>query len=84
VAFHCAVFEKAEAQGIPPDTAAYKVIEEIKQYSELGGILKQHEQLTQKISMMNMFTADRNAAIMALWRLQLQGVNEQQILDIDR
>ena len=83
LAFHCAVFEKAEAQGIPPDTAAFKVVEEIKQYSELGGLIKQQEQVRQQIWMMNTFTANRNEAIMALCRLQLQGVTEEKILDID-
>ncbi len=42
LAFHSAVFDKAEAQGIPPETAAYKVAEEIKQYPELSELIKQH------------------------------------------
>ncbi len=48
LAFHCADFEKAEAQGIPSDTAAYEIDEEIKQYSELGGIIKQQEQVRRR------------------------------------
>ena len=75
---------KSQAQGIPPDKAAYKVVEEIKQYSELGGLIKQQEQVRQQTCMINILTAHRNEAIMALYRLQLQGVTEEKILELDR
>jgi hypothetical protein len=84
LAFHNAVLEKAEAQRIPPETAAYKVIEEIKQLSVLGGLIKQQERVKQQICMLNIFTGNCQAAINALCRLQLQGVTEEQILNLDR
>src|SRR5215831_15581121 len=35
LAFHCAVYEKADMERIPLDTAAYKIVEDIRGYSQL-------------------------------------------------
>ena len=43
LALHSAVYEKADMERIPPDTAAYKVVEEIRDYSQLGGLKKEPE-----------------------------------------
>ena len=40
LAFHCAVYGKVDMERKPPDTAAYKVVEEIRDYSQLGGLKK--------------------------------------------
>ena len=36
LAFHSAVYEKADMERIPLDTAAYKIVEDIQHYSQLG------------------------------------------------
>ena len=38
LAFHCAVYEKADMEKISLDTAAYKIVEDIRNYSQLGGL----------------------------------------------
>jgi hypothetical protein len=40
LAFHSAVYEKADIERIPLDKAAYKVVEDIRDYSQLGGLKK--------------------------------------------
>ena len=53
LAFHSAVYEKADMERIPPDTAAYKVVEEIREYSQLGGLKKEQDRLQQQIHIFN-------------------------------
>lgn len=40
LAFHSAVYEKADMKRIPPDTAAYRIAKDIRCYRELGGLKK--------------------------------------------
>ena len=83
LAFHSAVYEKADMKRIPPDTAAYKVVEDIRDYSQLGGLKKEQNRLQQQIYMFNAFMANKQAALMSLIRLQSMGINEDQILNMD-
>ena len=53
LAFHSAVYKKADMERIPPDTAAYKVVEEIREYSQLGGLKKEQDRLQQQIYIFN-------------------------------
>ena len=53
LAFHSAVYKKADMERIPPDTAAYKVVEEIRKYSQLGGLKKEQDRLQQQIYIFN-------------------------------
>jgi stage III sporulation protein SpoIIIAA len=46
LAFHSAVYEKADMEKIPLDTAAYKVMEDIRDYSQLGGLKSRQNILT--------------------------------------
>ena len=41
LAFHTAVSENAEKHNLPMDAAAYRVIEDIREYQKLGGMKKQ-------------------------------------------
>ena len=84
LAFHSAVYEEADMERIPPDTAAYKVVEDIRDYSQLGGLKKEQDRLQQQIYMFNLFMANKQQAIMALFRLQNMGIGEDQILNMDR
>jgi hypothetical protein len=49
LALHSAVYEKVDMERIPPDTAAYKVVEDIRDYSQLGGLKKEINRLQQQI-----------------------------------
>jgi hypothetical protein len=77
LAFHSAVHEKDTT-----DTAAYKVVEDIRDYSQLGGLKKEHDRLQQQIFMFNAFMANKQK-IMSLIRLQSMGIREDQILNMD-
>jgi hypothetical protein len=84
LAFHSAVYEKSNMERIPPDTAAYKVVEEIRDYSQLGGLKKEQDRLQQQIFMFNAFMANRQAALMSLIRFQSMGISEDQILNMEQ
>ena len=43
LAFHSAVYEKADMDKIPPDTAAYIIVEDMQHYSQLGRLKKELE-----------------------------------------
>lgn len=49
LAFHSAVYEKADIERIPLDKAAYKVVEDIRDYSQLGGLKKEQDRVQQQI-----------------------------------
>jgi hypothetical protein len=84
LAFHSAVYEKADMERIPPDTAAYKVVEDIWDYLQLGGLKKEQNRLQQQICMFNAFMANKQTALMSLIRLQSMGISEDQILNMDQ
>jgi CRISPR/Cas system CMR-associated protein Cmr5 small subunit len=80
LAFHTSVSETAEMNNLSMESAAYRVIEDIQYYNKLGGIKKQLSDLNTKLFVMNQFLAGQNKAVMALFKLQSQGVTENQIL----
>ena len=82
--YHIAVCEKAEMLNISRERAAYRIIEDIRNYDKLGGLKKQLNDISMQILMMNQFIALRNNTIMALFKLQIQGVTEDQILNACR
>ena len=79
LAFYSAVCEKADMERIPLDTAAYKIVEEIRDYLGLGGLKKEQNRLQQQIFMLNMFMGTRQAALESLIRLQILGVRDDEI-----
>ncbi|MFZ0510890.1 MAG: hypothetical protein WAM14_04720, partial [Candidatus Nitrosopolaris sp.] len=74
LAFHSAVFEKADVEKIPLDTAAYGVAQEIRDYRQIGGLKQEQNKITQQIFMLNAVVANKQQAIMALFRLQSMGI----------
>ena len=82
LAFHSAVYEKADMEKIPLDAAAYRIAEDIRYYRQLGGLKQELNKATQQICMLNAFAANKQQAIMALFRLQSMGITEDQILNM--
>jgi hypothetical protein len=78
------VDEKADMESISRGAAAYKVIEEIRDYSQLGGLKKEQERLQQQILMSNMITTTRQQALVSLIRLQALGVSDMEIKNMAR
>ncbi|HXP49209.1 MAG TPA: hypothetical protein VN922_04600 [Bacteroidia bacterium] len=79
VAFKLAVDEKADMESISRGAAAYIVIEEIRDYSQLGGLKKEQNRLQQQIFMLNMIMTTREQALVSLMRLQALGVTDMEI-----
>src|SRR5215469_12856884 len=84
LAFHTAVYEKADMTRIPPDTAAYKIVEDIRDYSQLGGLKKEQNRLQQQIFMSNLIMTTREQALVSLMRLQAIGVTDMEIKNMAR
>jgi hypothetical protein len=63
------------------EAAGYRIAEDIRYYRQLGGLKKEQDRLQQQI-MFNSFIANKQAALMSLFRLQSMGVNEDQILNM--
>jgi hypothetical protein len=80
LAFHTGVSEKAEMYNLSMESAAYRVIEDIQYYNRLGGMKKELSYVSTKVFAMNQLSGRQNNAVMALIRLQSQGVTEDQIL----
>ena len=76
VVFKLAVDEKADMESISRGAAAYKVIEEIRDYSQLGGLKKEQDRLQQQIFMSNIIMTTRQQALVSLMRLQALGVTD--------
>ncbi|MGA8082615.1 MAG: hypothetical protein WB988_12200 [Candidatus Nitrosopolaris sp.] len=79
LAFKLAVDEKADMESISRGAAAYKVIEEIRDYSQLGGLKKEQNRLQQQIFMSNMIMAARQQTFASLMRLHALGVSDMEI-----
>jgi len=80
------IHENAEAWKMDLRTAYYRVAQDLRSYRQLGSI----EQAQQRLALLNMFTAQKERALMVLMELQNRGVslNEiyglSKILDLDR
>jgi len=79
-----AVDEKADMERISRGTAAYKVIEELRDYSQLGGLKKEQNRLQQQIFTSNMIMMTRQQAFVSLMRLQALGVTDMEIKNMAR
>ncbi|MGA9151326.1 MAG: hypothetical protein WBZ36_12175 [Candidatus Nitrosopolaris sp.] len=80
LAFMSLVDEKAEMGRISRGEAAYKVIEDIRDYSQLGLLKKEQDRPQQQIFTYNMFMATRQAVLTSLIRLQMLGVRDEEIV----
>jgi hypothetical protein len=76
LAFMLTVDEKANMESISRGAAAFKIIEDIREYSQLGGLKKEQNRLQQQIFMSNVIVASRYASLM---RLQALGVSDIEI-----
>jgi hypothetical protein len=84
LAFKLAVDEKGDMERISIGTSAYKVIEEIRDYSQLGGLKKEQDKLQQHIFMSNMIMTTRQQTLVSLMRLQTLGVTDMDIKNVAR
>jgi hypothetical protein len=69
LALHTAVLKKADTDNLSRDRAAYHVIEEIRDYNNLGGMKKQLSDVSLQIFTMNQISARQNKVVTSLFRL---------------
>jgi hypothetical protein len=84
ITFKLAVDDKADMESISRGAAAYKVIEELRDYSQLGGLKKEQNRLQQQIFMLNVIMTTREQALVSLMRLQALGVTDMEIKNMAR
>ena len=82
LALHSAVLKKADTDNLSRDRAAYHVIEEIRDYNNLGGMKKQLSDVSLQIFTMNQISARQNNAIMSLARLHAYSITEAEIVNM--
>jgi hypothetical protein len=63
----------AEMHNFSRERAAYRVIEDIRDYDKLGGMKKQQSDIATQIYLLNKFSGRQNNVIMALFKLQILG-----------
>jgi hypothetical protein len=79
LAFMLVVDEKADMERISRGAAAYRVIEELRDYSQLGALKKELNRMQQQLFMSNMIMPTREQALVSLIRLQALGVTDMEI-----
>jgi hypothetical protein len=67
---------------LPISAAAYRVIEDIKNYNRIGGLKKEICRLATEIYAINEMSSPRNKAITALLELQALGITDDEIVAV--
>jgi hypothetical protein len=83
MAFDIAVNEIARQYGLPPSVAAFRLIRDIKDYNNMGGVKKELSRLCQQIFVVNGICANQNKAMMAMINLQSRGITEDRIIQLN-
>ena len=83
-AFMLAVDEKADMERTSRGAPAYRVIEELRDYSQLGGLKKELNRMQQQLFMSNVIMTTRQQALVSLMRLQASGVTDMEIKNMAR
>ena len=84
------VHEKAQTEKMDLRAAAYNVAQDIRSYRQLGSLQEGIEQAQQRLALLNMFTVQKERALMVLMELQNRGVSLDEIyglskiLDLDK
>ena len=84
------IHEKAKTDRIDLRTASYRVAQDLRSYRQLDSLQKSIEQAQQRLALLNMFTAQKERALMVLMELQNRGVSLDEIyglskiLDLDK
>jgi len=80
--FSIAVDETAQKYNLSISAAAYRVIEDIKNYNRIGGLKNEISRLFAQRYAMNEVCAPRNKAITSLLKLQNYGITDDEILNV--
>jgi hypothetical protein len=83
MAFDTAVNEIARQYGLPPSVATFRLIRDIKDYNNMGGVKKELSRLCQQIFVVDRVWANQNKSMMTMINLQSRGITEDRILQLN-
>ena len=81
--FDTTVNQLAKQYNLPPNIAALRLFNEIKNYDKIGGLKKEVSRLSQQIFVVNGLWANQNKALAAMINLQSRGITEDRILELN-
>jgi hypothetical protein len=83
LALEAAVNDTAEIYNLPIYTAAFRVMNDIKDYNKLGGLKKQLAALCAKVYTVKEVCSHQNQAMVALVKLKSYGITEDHIMNLN-
>jgi hypothetical protein len=83
ISFKVAVNDAAEQLGFPASTAAFHVLNNIRDYNKIGGMKKELNNLLTQVFAVDKIGFHQNKSMMAMLNLQSWGITEQRILELN-
>jgi hypothetical protein len=80
ISFKVAVNEAAEQYGFPASTAAFHVLNNIRDYNKIGSLKKELNNLLTQVFAVKEVCFRQNKSMMAMLNLQSRGITEDRIL----
>jgi hypothetical protein len=80
IPFKVAINEAAEQYGFPRSTAAFHVLNNIRDYNKIGGLKKELNNLLTQVFAVDKICFHQNKSMMAMLNLQSRGISEHRIL----
>ena len=77
-----AINEKALAKNIDLTTSAYNLVQDIRQYRELGTLQSTIKHLEERVSALNELNTQKQAAVITFMDLQLMGYSNKEITEL--
>jgi hypothetical protein len=82
ISFKAAVNEATQQYGFPSSTAAFHVLNNIRDYNKIEGLKKELNKLTTQVVSVNEVCFRQNKSMMAMLNLQSRGITEEQIISL--
>jgi DNA-binding transcriptional MerR regulator len=82
ISFKVAVNEAAQQFDFPASTAAFHVLNNIRDYNKIGGLKKELNKLTAQVFSVNEICFRQNKSMMTVLNLQSLGITEEQIISL--
>jgi hypothetical protein len=83
ISFKVAVNEAAQQYGFPASTAAFHVLNNIRDYNKIGGLKKELNNLLTQVFIVKEVCFRHNKSMMAMLNLQSRGITEVRILQLN-
>jgi hypothetical protein len=79
ISFKVAVNEAAEQYGFPRSTAAFHVLNNMRDYNKIGWLKKELNRIKAQVVSINEICFRQNKSMMTMLNLQSRGITEEQI-----